>query len=201
MLEDLCGVKVGYASCSDLIRRKYDALTDEVGKNIVDWDELDFPAESFKHVLLLSYKLLVTVRDTDVIKELVDAWVGFLQILSTDEQAGQRDQSHDVVPGLALEVGERTQMLLNVRPQQVSVEHVYWVVEGLWLHPQFLGQVEHPLDKDLSVRQVKGVRSELRVKSFCVFHQVSKNYIHGDFRPKLLVVLSDRLTDAKGKSI
>ena len=201
MLEDLRGVKVWFAPCSDLIRCKDDTLTDEVGQHVVDWDELNFPAESFKHVLLLSYKLLVTVRDTDVVKKLVYTWVGFLKILSTDEQAGQRDQSHDVVSGLALEMGERTQVFLNVRPQQVSVENVYWMVEGFWLHPQFLSKVKHPLHKHLSVRQIKGIRSELWVKSFCVFHQLNKNYVHWDFRAELLVILSDWFADAKGESV
>jgi len=86
---------------------------------------LDFPAECFEHVLLLGNKLLIAVRDTDVIKKLVDAWVGFLKILRTDEQAGQRYQSHYVVSRLALEMGERTQMLLNVMPHQVGVEHIH----------------------------------------------------------------------------
>jgi len=105
MLEDLGRVKVWLTACGDLVGCENNALADEVGQHVVDWDKLDFPTECFKHVLLLGYKLLITVRYTDVVKKLVNAWVSFLQILCTDEQAGQRNQSHDVVSRLALEMG------------------------------------------------------------------------------------------------
>jgi hypothetical protein len=42
----------------------------------MDRDELNLPAECFKHVLFLGDELLITVWNTNIVKELIDSRVG-----------------------------------------------------------------------------------------------------------------------------
>lgn len=84
--ENLHCVSVGPHGPSKAVGREDDSLTEEVAEHIVDRNELDLPAKGLEHVLFLRDKLFVAVGDADVVKQLVDSWVGLLQILCADEE-------------------------------------------------------------------------------------------------------------------
>ena len=82
----------------------------------------------------MSHKLIVIVRDTDEIQQLVDPWVRLFEVLGRDEDTGKSNQRDDVGFWLALEMSDACKMLLDVGSLKVSIENVYAVMEGFWLH-------------------------------------------------------------------
>lgn len=82
----------------------------------------------------MSHKLIVVVRDTDEVQQLVDPWVRLLEVLGRDEDAGKSDQRDDVGFGLAPEMCDACKMLLDVRSLEISIENVHAVMESFWLH-------------------------------------------------------------------
>ena len=82
----------------------------------------------------MSYKLIVIVRDTDEVQQLVDPWVRLLEVLGRDKDAGESDQRDNVRFGLAPEMCDACKMLLDVGSLEVSIENVHAVMEGFWLH-------------------------------------------------------------------
>lgn len=85
MLKDLHCVEVGLHVAGKSIRAENNALTQEVTEQVVDRNELNLPAESLEHVFLLRNELFVAVRDPYVVEQLVDARVGLLKVLGTNE--------------------------------------------------------------------------------------------------------------------
>ena len=57
-----------------------------MAKHIVKRDELDLPAEGFKHVLFLHDEVVVAERDTCVLEELAYAGVGFFEVFGAEEE-------------------------------------------------------------------------------------------------------------------
>lgn len=74
-----------------------------MAKYVVDGDELDLPAKQLKHVLFLSDKLLIAEWNPGEAEKLVNAWVGFFEILGADEDTRKCDQFNHVVLGVILE--------------------------------------------------------------------------------------------------
>lgn len=68
-----------------------------MGQDVVCADELHLPAERVQNIGLLGDELLVAKGHTDVLKKLLDTWVGHLVVFGGNEDAGCGDQSHDLV--------------------------------------------------------------------------------------------------------
>lgn len=129
-----------------------------MGKNVVDADELEPPFKRVQDVSLLGHKLVIVVGDADEVEELVDAWVGFLQVLGRDEHAGQADEGDNIRTRLALEVLDARQVLLNVGALQVSIKDIYTMVERLGLDTQTIRKITHPVDEHFSALDVESIR-------------------------------------------
>lgn len=107
---------------SETIRREHDPLAEEVAQHVVNRYELDLPAKKFKHVLFLSDKFIIAVRDLSEAQKLVDPRVSLLKVLGADKDTCERDQHHDVVLGFMLEVGQVAQMSLDISSEQIGIE-------------------------------------------------------------------------------
>lgn len=85
------------AKVLDLVSAEKDALAEEVGQDVECANELHAPVESVENVCLLGDKLFVGEGHSDVLEQLLDARVSHLVVLGRYENAGGRDQSHDLV--------------------------------------------------------------------------------------------------------
>lgn len=118
----------------DLITSKDDSLTKKMSKHVVNTDKLKTPSKRVKDVCFLGHELIVVIRDTDEVQQLVDPWVGFLEVLGRNEDASKSDQRDNVGFGLASKMSNTCKMLFNFGSLEVSIENVYAVMEGFWLN-------------------------------------------------------------------
>ena len=102
------------AEVLDLIGAEKDTLAEEVGQDVKCADELHAPVESVKNVCLLGDKLLVCEGHSNVLKQLLYAWVSHLVVLGRDENASRRNQGHNLVVLLSAEMRNSHDMLVDV---------------------------------------------------------------------------------------
>ena len=141
------GLRVGLF---DLVRGEENALAEEVCQKVVRADELHTPIKSVEDVSFHSDELFVGEGHTDVLKQLLDAWISHLVVLGRDKDACGRDQGHNVAFGLPAEVRNSLEVLADIRDLHVRVKSRHTVVESLVLVLELAAQVAHPVDVEFA---------------------------------------------------
>ena len=86
-----------------------------MGQHIIGANKLHAPAQGIENIGLLGYKLIIVEGHSDVLKQLLDARVGHLVILRRYEDAGSRDECHNLVLSFAAEMRYTKDMLSDIR--------------------------------------------------------------------------------------
>ena len=96
-------------------------------------DNLEVPTENLKEVFLHLDESIVIKGAASDLQELVDAWVGLFQVLSTDKHRSDGRKLDNIICLFALAKRKRLNYIANIRLRKVRVIDTYTVMESLWL--------------------------------------------------------------------